>query len=407
MTRTMHRTRYHVATMRSAILTFLRPLIAVTAMAALAACGAKGTPPPPPPAEVSVVTVTPAPAEENLEFVGQVEAFRSVQVRAKVSGIITARPFQEGAQVHAGDVLYRIDPTTYAADFRSARASLAEAQAQLSNAATSAARLRPLLAAHAVASQDVDNAESTLQQRRAAVDVARAGVDRARKDLDETVIRAEISGRAGRALLDLGARVSGPSDMLTTIDVIDPVYVSFRPSAEQQFRWKRDPTLRRTIEPGGGARVQAVLPDGSAFPVTGRIGFIDPVVDPQTGTQQFRAEFASHERLLLPGQFVRVRLLGLTRREAIVIPQRAVLQQMGRQTVYVVGPANKIVARDVKAAGWTGASWLIEQGLAAGDRVVVDGVQKIGPGAVVKPTELAAGSASEPRLATAPAQAQP
>lgn len=394
--------------MRITICKSVRTLGALTATAALAACGANGAPPPPPPTEVSVVTVTPADAEENIEFVGQVEAFRSVQVRAKVSGVITARQFKEGTQIRAGDVLYRIDPTTYAADFRSAQARLAETQAQLGNATTNAARLRPLLAAHAVASQDVDNAESLREQQRAAVDVARAGVDRAKKDLDETLVRAEISGRAGRALLDLGARVSGPADMLTTIDVIDTVFVSFRPSADQQFRWKRDPTLRRAIEPGGSARVQAVLQDGSSLPVTGRVGFIEPVVDPQTGTQQYRAEFASHDRLLLPGQFVRVRLLGLTRRDAIVIPQRAVLQQMGRQTVYVVGAANKIVARDVKAAGWTGSSWLIEEGLAAGDRVVVDGVQKIGPGAVVTPKQLAGPAVAEQRrLATAAPRVQP
>jgi membrane fusion protein (multidrug efflux system) len=394
--------------MRSTIFRSVRRLGGLTATAALVACGKGGPPPPPPPTEVSIVTVTAADAEENLEFVGQVEAFRSVQVRPKVSGVITARAFSEGAQVRAGDVLYRIDPATYSADFRSARAKLAEAQAQLGNANTNAVRLRPLLATHAVASQDVDNAESMLQQQQAAVDVARAGVDRARKDLDETVIRAEIGGRAGRALLDLGARVAGQSDMLTTIDVIDTVFVSFRPSAEQQFRWKRDPMLRSAIEPGGSARVQAVLPDGSSLPVTGRIGFIDPVVDPQTGTQQYRAEFANQDRLMLPGQFVRVRLLGLTRHNAIVIPQRAVLQQMGRQTVYVVGEANKIASRDVKATGWTGSSWLIERGLVVGERVVVDGVQKIGPGAVVKPTQLPGPVASEqPRVATTPAQAQP
>ena len=394
--------------MRSMISTFVRTHLALTATLALVACAKAAPPPVAPPTEVSVVTVTPADAEENLDFVGQVGAFRAVQVRAKVSGIITARTFSEGARVRAGAVLYRIDPTTYAADFRSAQARLAEARAQLGNAVTNAERIRPLLPEHAVAKQDVDNAESMLEQQRAAVDIARAGVERAKKDLDETVIRAEISGRAGRAVLDLGARVSGSADMLTTIDVIDTVFVSFRPSAEQQFRWKRDPALRKAIEPGGSARVQAVLPDGSALPVTGRIGFIDPVVDPQTGTQQYRAEFVSHERLLLPGQFVRVQLLGLTRRNAIVIPQRAVVQQMGRQTVYVVDAANRVTARDVKAAGWTGSNWLIEQGLVSGERVVVDGVQKISPGALVKATQLAGAVASEQgRMATMQTEAQP
>ncbi|MBC7842833.1 MAG: efflux RND transporter periplasmic adaptor subunit, partial [Gemmatimonadaceae bacterium] len=217
---------------------------------------------------------------------------------------------------------------------------------------------------------------------------------RAQKSVSETVVRAEISGRVGRALLDIGTRVSGPADILTSIDIIDPVYVSFRPSAEQQYRWKRDPVLQRAVEPGGTARVQAVLPDGTPYPVLGRIGFVDPVVDASTGTQQFRAEFPSADRLLQPGQFVRVKLLGLVRTGAILVPQRAVMQQMGRQTVYIVDATSRVVARDVKATGWSGDNWLIETGLAAGERVVVDGVQKIAPGAPVHATEASAGDAS-------------
>ena len=357
---------------------------------ALAGCKqAQSAPPPPPPPEVSVITATPGNTEEPLEFEGQVRAFRTVQVRAQVSGVITARPFTEGAQVHAGDVLYRIDPTTYDADYRGALARAAQAQAQLSNAQTSAGRLRPLLADNAVARQDVDNAESGVAQSRAAVADARATVDRARKSLSETVVRAEISGRVGRALLDLGTRVTGPGDVLTTVDVVDPVYVSFRPAARQLLSWKRDPALARAIAPGGSARVQAMLADGQPFPAMGRIGYVDPVVDSATGTQEYRATFAKPGALLLPGQFVRVRLLGLTRQGAILVPQRAVLEQMGRQTLYVVDSSNKVAARQVTATGWSGDSWLIEQGLAAGERVVVDGMQKIGPGAVVHPTPLA------------------
>lgn len=359
----------------------------VLAVGRLATAGGEEPPPAPPPAEVSVVTVKPRTLEEDLEFLGEVEASQSVQVRAKVAGVITDRPFREGTQVRAGEVLYRIDRTTYDAEYRSARARLAQAEAQRSIAQTTVDRYRPLLAENAVAKLDVDNAEAALQEARALVDDARAEVDFARKNLDETVVRAEIAGRVGRALLDIGTRVSGPSDVLTTLDVVDPVYVSFRPSAQQQFRWKRDPALRRAIEPGGSARVQVLLPDSTPYPTVGRIGFIDPVVDPQTGTQQFRAELANAERLLLPGQFVRVRLLGLDRADAIVIPQRAVLQQLGRKIVYVVDTANKVAARDVVATGWSGSNWLIEKGLEAGERVVVDGVQKIGPGATVRPSE--------------------
>jgi membrane fusion protein, multidrug efflux system len=353
--------------------------------------------PAPPPVQVSVVTVKPQTVEEELEFLGEVEAFRSIQVRAEVAGVITDRPFREGTQARAGEVLYRIDRTTYDADYRGARARLVQAQAQLSIAQTTVDRYRPLLAENAVAKLDVDNAEAALQEARAMVDDTRAAVDFARKNLEETVVRAEIAGRVGRALLDVGARVSGSSDVLTTLDVIDPVYVSFRPAAQQQFRWKRDQALRRAIEPGGSARVQVLLPDSTPYPTVGRIGFIDPVVDPQTGTQQFRAELANAERLLLPGQFVRVRLLGLERADAIAIPQRAVLQQLSRQIVYVVDTANKVAARDVVATGWSGSNRLIESGLTAGDRVVVDGLQKIGPGATVRPSEAKDDAAAKER----------
>ncbi|MES2356894.1 MAG: efflux RND transporter periplasmic adaptor subunit [Gemmatimonadota bacterium] len=352
----------------------------------LVACSKSGPPPTPPPSEVSVLTVTPRTVEDNLEFTGQVRAYRSVQVRAQASGVIMARPFTEGARVHVGEVLYRIDPTTADAEWRSAKARLASAEATLANTQTMASRLRALLPGNAVAKQDVDNAEAQVKSASAAVDDARGGVDAARKNLSETTVRAQINGRIERTLLDVGARVTGPADLLTTIDVLDPIYVTFRPSTDQQAQWRSDPAYARAMAPGGSARVQVTLPDGSAFPTEGRVGYIDPVVDPQTGTQEYRAEFANSHRIMLPGQFVHVALRGLSRTNAIVIPQRAVLQQMGRQIVYVVGADNKVATREVKATTWTGNDWLIETGLAAGDRVVVDGVQKIGPGAPVHPT---------------------
>jgi membrane fusion protein (multidrug efflux system) len=356
--------------------------------AVLSGCQTKPAPPAPPVTEVTVVTVAAHPVEELIEFLGEVEARRTVRVRPQVAGVITSRPFREGTEVRPGDVLYRINATIYEAEHRGARARLAEAEAELANTVSTAGRLRPLLAENAVARQDVDNAETAVKRAVASVNEARAAVDQAHKSLDETIVRAEIGGRVGLAALDVGTRVAGPGDVLTTIDVVNPIFVSFRPSAQQQFAWKRDPALRRAIAPGGSARVEAILPDDTPFPIAGRIGFIDPVVDPQTGTQQYRAEFANPDRMLLPGQFVRVRLRGLTRNDAIVVPLRAVLQRMGRQTVYVVDAANKVAAREVKGTSWSNAEWLIEQGLTTGERVVVDGVQKIAPGAVVRATPL-------------------
>jgi len=376
----------------------------------LAACS-KPAPQAPPPSEVSVLTVAPATVDDNLDFVGDVQAYRTVQVRAQATGVIVQRYFTEGAAVQAGQVLYRIDPTNNDADWRGARARLLEAQARLSNAETNANRLKPLLEGNAVAKQDVDNANSQVEQARAAVDDAKAGLDRAKKGLDETTVRAEIGGRVGRALLDVGTRVTGSADILTTIDVLDPIYVSFRPSAQQQYAWRTDADARKAIAVGGSARVQAVLPDGSIFPRAGKIGFIDPVVDPQTGTQQYRAEFANPEHILLPGQFVHVKVAGIRRGNAVLIPQRAVLQQMGRSVVLVVAAGDSVVPRDVKATSWSGASWLIEDGLKAGDRVIVDGVQKARPGSVVKPVPyvdsaaVAAGASSAAASAASPAVA--
>jgi len=170
--------------------------------------------------------------------------------------------------------------------------------------------------------------------------------------------------------------------------VLDPVYVSFSPSSEQQLAWRRDPDTRKALQPGGSARVEAIFADGTTFPNQGKIDYVDPVLDPATGTQEYLATFDNPSHLLLPGQFVRVRILGLVRDSAIVVPQRAVMQQLGRQSVYVVGKGDSVSVRSVIGAGWVGDKWVIDSGLVAGDRVVVDGIQKIGPGAVVKPVAL-------------------
>jgi len=198
----------------------------------------------PPPAQVGVVTVAPTSIAEPYEFVGQVEPYRRVEVRSRVDGIVTDRPFVEGSLVDKGQVLYKLDVVKYDAAYRSA-------VARLDNAKRTLARLEPLVPKHAVAQQDVDNARSDLESAQAAVDVAK-------KDLDDTVIRAEISGQVGRARLELGARVTGPGDLLTTIDELDPIYVSFHPSSQQLLAWQQDPQARALLAaastiPGGEA----------------------------------------------------------------------------------------------------------------------------------------------------------
>ncbi len=361
-------------------------MVVAGALLVVTGCGGKPPSPGAPPlTEVSVVTVAAETVQETYEFVGSVQAYRSVEVRTPVSGLITDRPFREGALVSRGEVLYRIDATLYEAAFRSAEAALQNAQRNLD-------RLQPLLADNAVSRKDVDDAETAVLQ-------ARAACDQARKNLDDTVVRAEISGRVGRANLELGARVSGAADLLTTIDQLEPIHVSFRPSSQQLLAWRATPRTAALLQPGGGLGIEVTLPDGVLLPQRGVLDYIDPVLEPGTGTQEFRARFSNADRRLVPGQFVRVKLSGISEAGAIAIPQRAVQQQMGRRMVYVVGAGDTVAARDIVVGRWSADRWIIEQGLAAGDRVIVDGFQKTGPGAVVRPvqwTQAAAGPGARP-----------
>ncbi|HEU4641119.1 MAG TPA: efflux RND transporter periplasmic adaptor subunit [Gemmatimonadaceae bacterium] len=348
------------------------------------ACGKPAQPAAPPPPEVSIYTVQPRTIPAHYEFVGQAAASKHVEVRAQVSGVIVSRPYREGTDVARGTVLFRIDPATYEAAYRSAQAQLATARAALGNAQRNLARLRPLLADHAVAQKDVDDAETAEEEARAAVQNAEATADRARKDLDRTDVRAEIAGRAGRALMELGALVSGPSDLLTTVDQIDPIYVDFSPSDQELLRWRRDAASKRLRFPTGALDVRALLSDGSMLRETGKVNFVDLSLQPITGTLQLRAEFPNPAHALLPGQFVRVRLEGIERTDALLVPQRAVQQGLAGAYVYVLGDSGTVATRSVSASDWQGGWWIVDSGLSAGDRVIVDGVQKVAPGARVR-----------------------
>ena len=352
----------------------------------LAACGEEEQGFMPPPAAVSVEVVDTTTVDEAVELAGTVQPYRRVEVRSPVAGVITARSFREGAEVQRGQVLYEIDPTVYAADASGAEARLRNAERQV-------ARLRPLLAEHAIAQRDMDDAETELLQ-------ARAAYDRASKALRDATVRAEIAGRVGRAALELGARVSGPADLLTTIDQIEPVYVAFRPSALQLASWGTSPAAERLLRPGSDLPISVQLPDGSDLGRQGTLDYIEPVLDQATGTREYRARFSNADRRLVPGAFVRVQLSGFTRPGVITVPQRAVQSQLGRQVVFVVGPGDTVGVRDVKVGPWVGDRWVIDSGLAIGDRVIVDGFQKTGPGAVVSPSVA---GATDPGPVDAPA----
>ena len=354
-----------------------RPLQLLAFAALLLPLACRKAPPPqaPPPPEVGVVTVAPAAVPVAYDFSGEVQPYRRVEVRARVEGVILARSFIEGQVVHAGQLLYRIDPVRTNAAFEGAKA-------RADNARRTLQRLEPLLAEHAVAQQDVDNARAELASAQAALADARKGVEDAN-------VRAEITGRVGRALFQVGDRVTGTDDLLTTIDVVDPVYVVFRPSTQQLLGWRQDPRASALVQPGSPLRVEVTLSDSTMLPEKAPLDYVAPALDPTTGTQELRAKFSNASRLLTPGQFVRVRLTGFTRESALAVPQRAVQQSLGRQFVYVVGQGDSVAARDVQPGPWAGALWIIDKGLDAGDRVIVDGTQKVRPGGTVHPVPVA------------------
>jgi len=350
----------------------------------LAACK-KAAPPAYPPPDVTVLTVKPETVEAKLDYVGQAEASKAVEVRSQITGVIVARPYTEGTDVAAGTVLYRIDPTTYEAALRSAQGTLANAQARLANAERNLNRVKPLLDEHAVAQVDVDNAETELQQAKAGVDQSRGAVDEAKKNFDDTFVRAQISGRAGRALLVLGARVTGPSDLLTTVDQVDPIYVSFNPSDKDVLAWRHNEATRKMIA-SGKLKVAVTLSDKTVFPHQGTVTFVDQSLQTNTGTLLLRASIPNPEHILLPGQFVRVRPMGIVNDSALLVPQRAVQQGLAGTFVYLLGADNTATPKDVSATSWDNGRWLIQDGLKPGDQVIVDGTLKVGPGRPVHAT---------------------
>lgn len=352
-----------------------RLTVAMLAVVAAACSNSNATPPAPPPAEVGVIAVEPRTLPLEYEFVGEVQPVKRVEVRARVDGVIEERPFTEGALVKPGQVLYRLERVRYQAAARSAAARLANAKRLVE-------RLEPLAARHAIAQQDADNARTELE-------TAQAAYDEALEDRNDAVVRAEIAGRVGRTQLEVGARVTGPAELLTTIEQVSPVYVTFRPSAQDQQQWAQDPNSRELVQPGSRLRVKVILPDGTELPRAGKLDYVAPSVDQATGTREMRASFTNDDLSLVPGQFVRVRLLGFERDSALAVPRRAVQQSLDQQFVLVVGKGDTVAARDVKPGSWSGDWWIIESGLNAGDVVVVDGTQKAAPGRPVRPVVLA------------------
>ncbi len=386
-----------------------RAFIAIALAGSLAACKGKqeaaggphgmGNMPPP---EVAASTVQPQTVPVTLEYTGQITGVRDIEVRARVTGILLKRNYAEGSPVKAGQSMFTIDPAPYQAALARAEADLASAEARQAQAERDAARLKPLIEAHAIAQKDYDDAVSAVQIAAAEVKSYKARVTDARLNLSYTRVDAPISGIASRMQVNEGSLVSGPDVLLTTITQMDPIYASFGISDNERLRLDKDVKEGRLQLPQGEKFDVAVkLADGSTYSKQGKMNFSDIRISTATGTSESRAELPNPEGLLRPGQFVRVVLSGAKRVNAILVPQRAVLEGPQGKFVFVANAQNKVEIHPVEVGEWAGENWAINKGLQPGDRVIVDGVVKIGPGATVKVTDLNAAKAAAPAAAGA------
>jgi membrane fusion protein (multidrug efflux system) len=373
----------------------MRKFLLVIIAAATAACSQSKAPPPaPPPPEVAVMTLKQQPVSLNTELPGRTVAFRIAEVRPQVNGVIQKRLFVEGAQVQAGQQLYQIDPAPFQAALESAQATLARAQATVRSSSLQAQRYKPLSEARAVSQQDYDNAVAAQGQAEADVASGKAAVDTARINLAYTKVFAPITGRSSRSSVTEGALVgANQTASLVTVQQLDPIYVDVTQASAVLLRLQRalaDGKLKKTGD--AQAEVKLVLEDGTPYPDAGKLQFTETTVDPSTGSVSLRAVFPNPKNILLPGMFVRERLEEGVDEHGLLVPQRAVAHnQQGDSVVTLVGADNKTSIKVVKTDRAIGDQWLVSEGLAAGDRVIIVGIQRVQqPGAVVNPHEVTA-----------------
>jgi membrane fusion protein (multidrug efflux system) len=377
-------------------------LSALTVLA-LAACGNENAGPPPPP-EVGVITLAPRSIAITDQLPGRTTAFRVAEVRPQVTGIVQKRLFGEGTEVKAGQQLFQIDAGSYRAALSQAEAALKRAEAQAVTAKLLEERYAPLIAANAVSRQENDEAIAARARAEADIAAARAQVESARINLVYTQVLSPITGRIGRALVTEGALVtSGQQTALATVQQLDPIYVDITQSSTELLRLQRQ-LASGELEKSNNeeAEVGLTLEDGSTYSERGRLKVAEVSVDPSTGSVVLRAVFPNPKRELLPGMFVRATLTRGTRAAALLVPQRGVSHTpRGEATVMVVGPDDKVSERVVTTDRAIDGEWLITAGLRPGDRVVLDGLQKIKPGTLVR-TVAAAEQASDGRHAGTP-----
>jgi membrane fusion protein (multidrug efflux system) len=387
---------------------------AVFMLSLLAGCGDKipsaqaqgaGMPPP----EVAVVTVAPERIAMTTDLPGRLEATRIAQVRARVPGIVTKRVFREGSDVKAGDVLFRIDAAPFQAAYNSAQAALARAEANLAQANLKVQRYKPLVETNAISKQEYDDALTAQKQTAADVDGAKAARETARLNLGYATVTSPISGRVGRALVTEGALVGqGEATPLALVQQLNPIYVNVTQSSTEVLQLQRAMANGQLKSVGKGqAKVTLLMEDGSAYPHPGKLLFSDLTVDQSSGAITLRAEVPNPDRILLPGMYARARIEQAVNDRAITVPQQAVQRDPAGASVMLVGADGKVAVQPVKADAAQGDVWIVSEGLKAGDRVIVEGFQKVRPGAVVKPVPWKQAAASQPNTAAAkPAAAE-
>lgn len=354
----------------------------------MSACGDKqSAPAAPPPPTVAVVTVSPGSVTLNSELPGRTEASRIAQVRARTAGIVLQRVYQEGGDVKAGQVLFRIDPAQFQASYDSAQAAVAKAEANLAQADLKVKRYKPLLAAQAVSQQEYDDAITAQKQAAADLATSKASRTNAGLTLGYATVTAPISGRVSRALVTEGALVGqGEATPMATVQQLDPIYVTITQSSTEVLKLQRalaDGKLKGADK--NQARVTLVTEDGQAYPQAGKLLFSDVSVDESTGSVAMRAEFPNPQRVLLPGMYVRAKLEQGVSDAAITVPQQAIVRTNEGATVLIVGADNKVVSQPVTANANDGNNWVVSSGLKGGERIVVEGFQKAKPGATVNP----------------------
>lgn len=341
-----------------------------------------------PPTPVTVVTLHKQAVTVTAKLPGRVVASGVAEVRPQVNGIIIKRLFEEGSHVTEGDVLYRIDPATYEAQVAAAEAAVSQAQVAFDAAKRDAERISALSSRNVVSEQSVDDAVSKRETAAAALQVAKAQLLAANINLDRTAIKAQLTGSIGRTLTTQGALVTaGQAEPLSVIRQLDPVYVDVTQSAAELIRWRRNGAKQ-----AGSTTVRLTLADRQAYEHTGELTAAEPHVDEQTGVVLLRLQFPNPDELLLPGMYVQVEMPQGVVEDIILAPQGAVSRdRRGNPVAMIVNAENAVEQRELTVLGDRGADWIVSEGLEEGDRLIVEGFQKIGVGAPVQPEEKAAG----------------